>query len=189
MDTIRLLAGLRFYTLMLCLGIPSAIVFSLLGNTRRKSVTTLGKKIAGDKKFSQHRRYCSKTIAHEADRQVDTSPALPSFNWYEHSIQQVTMGTFYYAPPLWRLSEMVFDWKMLFAGCKSFVEICSGDPSEVLDRRKKWAEAHFKQCMWDVMQLETFWRFVTDRKFGTTQLSVYHWFIIAVAFRQPALSQ
>ena len=32
---------------------------------------------------------------------------------------------------------MVFDWKMLFAGCKSFVEICSGDPSELLDRRKK----------------------------------------------------
>ena len=75
MDSIRLSAGLRIYTLMLCLSIPLVIAFSVLGNTRRKSVTTLGKKIAGDKKFNQHRRYCSKTIASE----VDTPPALPSF--------------------------------------------------------------------------------------------------------------
>lgn len=143
MNSIRLSAGLRIYTLMLCLGIPLAIAFSVLGNTRRKSMTTLGKKIAGDKNFSQHRRYCSKNIASE----VDTPPAFPSFNWYVPSIQLVTMGTSYHAPPLRRLSEMVFDWRMPFAGCKSLVEICSRDPSEALHREEKSEQKHISSSV------------------------------------------
>ena len=43
--------------------------------------------------------------------------------------------------------------------------------------------------MWDVLQLETFCWNGTDRKLGTTPLSVHFWFIIAPGFHHPALGQ
>ena len=115
-DSIRLPAGPRIETLILCLRISSAIVFSLLGNTKMK----LGETTPSDR-ISVNLGIGSKIIAHK----VDTPSTLSSFIRYGHPIKlrkrpvaRLLCGEF---------QKMGFDWKILSAGCTSHVEIRGGD--------------------------------------------------------------
>ena len=156
-----------------CLRISSAIAFNLLGNARRRSVATLGKAVASGRTFSQLRRLAPPPLCPAL-----TDTDLPSnYGAVRSRARRISKTGFWPENPLCWLHITCGD---LYWGAH-----------EILNSRRKWVEACFKQqCMslWDVMQLETFRWNATDSKLGTTRLSQYQRFVIAPAFHQPVRS-
>ena len=118
-DSIRLPAGPRIETLILCLRSRQQLFLAF--SAIQDEVSDPSGETSPSDRISINFAIRSKIIADK----VDTSPNLSSFNRYEHLIKlqggtvaRLLCGEF---------QKTVFDWKVLSAGCTSHVEICGGD--------------------------------------------------------------